>query len=543
MDSSGYWIQVGLLLLVCGLQRTCGDQNEVTISCNGAMEKSVLQVKTCECPNCGWDVSSRTLDLSTYTAPLDVKFVLNVENQDTHSNVYGQIQPSGSDCTPSESSNWLRFSSSNDQYVVSSSVKSSSKLWMFYYGNSSASDIAPGSNPCVTEAVFLNVKEGVPLSVTGAADDKADSVNRVGLVVGVVVGIAVVIAALGLFWRKRTIWHKLRPLNSSTGSKDSDFASVNDLSDLEAGAPHHYAYKDLSAATHSFNSKYVVGEGGFGTVYKGVLKDTGSPVAIKRLSQYARQGAREFMAEVKIISQLRHRNLVQLLGWCLEKDELILVYEFMPNGDLDDLIYADKPKCDLTWKQRYNILCGVATALVYLHEEWEQRVVHRDVKTSNVMLDSALNARLGDFGLARLSAHSQAPQTTLVAGTLGYLAPEFSLSGKATDKTDVYAFGVVALEVTCARRPLAPDLVLVDWVWDLHKNERLLDAVDPKLDVRSSDDEVQMKAVLQVGLLCAHPDVNARPSMRQVLNVLKGEASIPRVPRSKPVASYFEDMD
>ncbi|KAG6543461.1 hypothetical protein Mapa_015131 [Marchantia paleacea] len=525
MDSRGYWIQVGLLLLVCWLQRTCGGPLEIT--CYSTLtELYLVKVKSCECQDCIWDDNARILNLFNNTAPLDVSVVLKVEEGNTYMiPISAQIVRGGSiGCTGSASQ--LFFSSSGENiFLVNSTLEDNSSLRIYY----SAKACAPEGN--------------VLLQVSRAAEAERGGVNRVGLVVGLVVGMAVVIAAVAIYWRKRTIWHKLRPINSSSGSKDSDFASVNDLSDLEAGAPHHYSYKDLSAATHSFNSKYVVGEGGFGTVYKGVLKDTGSPVAIKRLSQYARQGAREFLAEVKIISQLRHRNLVQLLGWCLEKDELILVYEYMPNGDLDDLIYADKPKCDLTWKQRYNILCGVATALVYLHEEWEQRVVHRDVKTSNVMLDSSLNARLGDFGLARLSAHSQAPQSTLVAGTLGYLAPEFSLSGKATDKTDVYAFGVVALEVTCARRPLSPDLVLVDWVWDLHKNERLLDAVDPKLDVRSSEDEVQMKAVLQVGLLCAHPDVNARPSMRQVLNMLKGEASIPRVPRSKPVASYFEDMD
>ncbi|KAL3700344.1 hypothetical protein R1sor_018366 [Riccia sorocarpa] len=386
-------------------------------------------------------------------------------------------------------------------------------------------------------------------STEGPSDQNSNSKkgqkSQKGLVLGLAIGgpfcLLIILGAL-FVTRRRVPWRKLSPMNSTT-SKDNDFTSMNDLSDLEVGAPRVYSYKELSSATHGFSPKYVVGEGGFGTVYKGVLKDVPCPLAIKRLSQYARQGAREFLAEVKIISQLRHRNLVQLLGWCLERDELILVYEYMPNGDLDDLIYSDNPKVELSWKQRYNILCGVATALVYLHEEWVQRVVHRDVKTSNVMLDSNLNARLGDFGLARLSAHSQAPQSTLVAGTLGYLAPEFTSSGKATDKTDVYSFGVVALEVTCAQRPLSPDLILVDWVWNHHKQETLLEAVDQRLDpkLRSTDDELQMKTVLQVGLLCCHPDPNARPGMRQVFNMLKGEASLPRVPRSKPVASYVED--
>ncbi|CAM6101945.1 unnamed protein product [Calypogeia fissa] len=318
--------------------------------------------------------------------------------------------------------------------------------------------------------------------------------------------------------------------------------------------PRSFTFNELKEATEDFNSSLVIGVGGFGTVYKGTLRDSpGVPVAVKRLSQYASQGAREFMAEVNIISQLRHRNLVRLLGWCDEDGELLLVYEYMPNGDLDDFIFGSSFQAQagvghkgaeffpLAWGYHYKILCGVAAALVYLHEEWEQRIVHRDVKTSNVMLDSFFNARLGDFGLARLSAHSQVPRTTLVAGTIGYIAPEFSLTGRSTDKTDVYAFGIVVLEVSCARRPCSSNYVLLDWVWELHKEEKLVEAIDPKLDPEGNEED--MTRALKVGLLCCHPDPMARPFMRDVLNILTCKTPLPKLPRSKPLILYVEDQE
>lgn len=419
----------------------------------------------------------------------------------------------------------------------------------------------PGSNTEPPLPGNPGSPDGGP-STTPMATTNRTKNNPVGWIVGVVTGVVVVLGLIVLLFvmKKRVYWERFVKLRDPTGvilSNVSDSRTPRHSSsteDFESGdiefpwGPRRFSYSDLKGATDSFNSSLVVGEGGFGTVYRGYLKDSpGAAVAVKRLSQYARQGAREFMAELNIISQLRHRNLVQLVGWCDEDEELILVYEFMPNGDLDDLIFGgfhgdDVVGCNpLPWKCRYHAFVGVATALVYLHEDWEQRVVHRDVKTANVMLDSHFNARLGDFGLARLSAHSQAPRTTLVAGTIGYLAPEFTLTGRATDKTDVYAFGVVVLEVSCARRPLTTNCILVDWVWDLHKEEKLLDAIDPKLEVTSIDEEEEVKLALQVGLLCCHPDPGARPTMRHVLNILTGETPLPKMPRSRPVAVFTEE--
>lgn len=184
--------------------------------------------------------------------------------------------------------------------------------------------------------------------------------------------------------------------------------------ELEYG-PHRITYKDLTIATNGFKDEQLLGRGGFGRVYRGILPTSKIQVAVKRISHESRQGMKEFVAEVVSLGRLRHRNLVPLLGYCRHKGELLLVYDLMPNGSLDKFIY-DQPKSSLDWGQRFRIIKGVASGLVYLHEEWEQVVIHRDIKASNVMLDTELQGRLGDFGLARLCGHGTDPQTTHVAG-------------------------------------------------------------------------------------------------------------------------------
>jgi serine/threonine protein kinase len=180
-----------------------------------------------------------------------------------------------------------------------------------------------------------------------------------------------------------------------------------------------------------------------------LLSESNTDVAVKRVSKGSKQGKKEYIAEVRIISCLRHRNLVQLIGWCHEKGEFLLVYEYMPNGSLDTHLFGGKTM--LTWGVRYKVALGLAYSLLYLHEEWEQRVVHRDIKSSNVMLDANFNAKLGYFGLARLVDHELGSQATVLAGTMGYLAPECVTIGKANKESDVYSFGVVSLEIACRR--------------------------------------------------------------------------------------------
>lgn len=218
--------------------------------------------------------------------------------------------------------------------------------------------------------------------------------------------------------------------------------------------PHRFTYKDLFLATEGFKNKNVLGAGGFGKVYKGILPTSKLEIAVKRLSHNSKQGTKEFITEIVSIGHLRHRNLVQLLGYCRRKGELLLVYDYMPNGSLDKFLYCENDKPSLDWATRFHIIKGAACGLLYLHEKWDKVVIHRDIKASNVLLDSEFNGRLGDFGLAKSYNHGTDPQTTRVVGTMGYLAPELVRMGKASPLTDVFAFGTFLLEVTCGHRPI-----------------------------------------------------------------------------------------
>lgn len=240
------------------------------------------------------------------------------------------------------------------------------------------------------------------------------------------------------------------------------------------------------------------------------------------------------MAEICTIGRLRHKNIVQLLGWCHEGKHLLLVYDYMPNGSLDRFI----GRSFLDWETRFKILTGLASALLYLHEECGNPVVHRDVKPNNIMLDSEYNAQLGDFGLARL-LQKDASVTTILAGTPGYLAPEVGFTGRATPESDVYSFGMVVLEVVCGRRSkeITEENSLVDCVWMLHGKNALLECVDSLLKGRI--DQEQVKRTLVVGLACLHPDCMLRPSMRKVIQILLNpNEPLMLLPETRPSGIY-----
>lgn len=300
--------------------------------------------------------------------------------------------------------------------------------------------------------------------------------------------------------------------------------------------PSRFPYKQLYDSTNGFEEKGLLGTGGFGRVYKGILPTSKVEVAIKKVSHESRQGMKEFVAEIVSIGTLGHRNLVKLLGYCRRKGELLLVYEYMPNGSLDKYLH-DKTKQTLNWTQRFHIIKGVASSLLYLHEDWEQVVIHRDVKASNVLLDSEMNGRLGDFGLARLYDHGIDPQTTHVVGTMGYLAPELAKTGKATTKTDVFAFGAFSLEVVCGRRPIdsvarTEEVVLMDWVLENWKRGALTETMDLRLSVLEGYDSEEVELVMKVGLLCLNPMHVDRPTMREVVQLLEGERDLFDLPES-----------
>jgi serine/threonine protein kinase len=361
--------------------------------------------------------------------------------------------------------------------------------------------------------------------------------NRTGLAVGLGVGGGAIVVGAALVG---IVIKFMRGHEEDEG--DGHILEEHMDDEFERGTgPKKFSYQELARATSNFKDEEKLGEGGFGGVYKGFLKEIDSFVAVKRVSRGSKQGIKEYAAEVKIISRLRHRNLVQLIGWCHERKELLLVYEFMPHGSLDSHLFKETSL--LTWEVRYKIVQGLASGLLYLHEEWEQCVVHRDIKSSNIMLDSEFNAKLGDFGLARLVDHGKGSQTTVLAGTMGYMAPECAMTGKASRESDVYSFGIVALEIACGRKPINPKasnedrVSMVQWVWELYGEGKLLEAVDPRLC--GDFNKTQMERLMIVGLSCAHPDEHLRPSIRQALHVLDFDAPLPILPSKMPVPSYF----
>ncbi|XP_043714863.1 L-type lectin-domain containing receptor kinase IX.1-like [Telopea speciosissima] len=326
--------------------------------------------------------------------------------------------------------------------------------------------------------------------------------------------------------------------------------------------PREFSYAELAGATSYFHETQKLGEGGFGGVYRGFLSDLNMDVAVKRISKGSRQGEKEYASEVKIISRLRHRTLVHLIGWCHQRKELLLVYEFMPNGSLDSHLFQNRGS--LAWELRYKIALDLASALQYLHEGWDQCVVHRDIKSSNVILDSNFNAKLGDFGLARvvenvtesqtnnvtspmggwLVEHGKGTQTTNVAGTMGYMAPEYVFTGKASKESDVFSFGIVLLEIACGRKAIEKtadpsEVCLVEWVWDLYGSRKHLEAADPSQCMDAADKQ-QLECLIVVGLWCSQSHFNLRPSIGQAINVLKFDAPMPILPYCKePVSSPF----
>ncbi|KAF8086055.1 hypothetical protein N665_0636s0027 [Sinapis alba] len=336
--------------------------------------------------------------------------------------------------------------------------------------------------------------------------------------------VALAASALSLFFYKR---HKL-------------VKEVLEEWEIQCG-PHRFAYKELFKATKGFHDrqllatkgfsdKQLLGKGGFGQVFKGTLPGSDTEIAVKRISHDSRQGMQEFLAEISTIGRLRHPNLVRLQGYCRYKEKLYLVYDFMPNGSLDKYLYRRGTQEQLTWNQRFKIIKDVASALCYLHHEWGQVVIHRDIKPANVLIDHHMDARLGDFGLAKLYDQGFDPQTSRVAGTFGYIAPELIRSGRATTGTDVYAFGLFMLEVSCGRRliePRAPfnEVVLAEWALDRWEKGDILEAASERL--REENHREQVELVLKLGVLCSHEVAAIRPDMSKVIKILNCDVQLP----------------
>lgn len=292
--------------------------------------------------------------------------------------------------------------------------------------------------------------------------------------------------------------------------------------EFESCSPRQFSFEELSKATNNFHQYQVLGVGGFGTVYRAFLPN-GRVVAVKRVSSTSEQGIREYKAEITTASKTNHKHLVQLIGWCHEiKGELLVVYELMENKTLDTHLFNSEIP-PLAWDVRYKIAQGLAKALRYLHEECAQCILHMDIKSSNVLLDYNFEPKLGDFGLAKLVDYGTSIEFPVLTGTRGYVAPECVLSGTGTTHSDVYSYGVVALELATGRRTIDPNVeedkkVLVRWMQNLYKAGNVLEGVDPKLG--DDYDELQMKGLMVIGLWCVLHDFHKRPSMKEVVRVL-----------------------
>ncbi|CAN6818655.1 unnamed protein product [Brassica oleracea] len=283
-----------------------------------------------------------------------------------------------------------------------------------------------------------------------------------------------------------------------------------------------FSYNSLRSATDDFHPSTRIGGGGFGVVYKGVLRD-GTQVAVKSLSAESKQGTREFLTEINLISNIHHPNLVNLIGCCIEGNNRILVYEYLENNSLASVLLGSRSKyVPLDWSTRAAICVGTASGLAFLHEEVEPQMVHRDIKASNILLDRNFCPKIGDFGLAKLFPDNVTHISTRVAGTVGYLAPEYALLGQLTKKADVYSFGILVLEVisggSSSRAAFTDELlVLVEWVWKLREEGRLLECVDPYL---TKFPEAEVIRFIKVALFCTQATAQKRPNMKQVVEML-----------------------
>ncbi|CAM8993006.1 unnamed protein product [Rhodiola kirilowii] len=308
--------------------------------------------------------------------------------------------------------------------------------------------------------------------------------------------------------------------------------------DAVRGAELQVHFETIKAATSNFSDSHKLGQGGFGTVYKGQLVD-GQEIAVKRLSANSGQGDAEFKNEVLLLAKLQHKNLVELLGFCLKGQERLLIYEFVPNASLDQFLFNPSKSVHLNWERRQKIIKGIARGLLYLHEDSRLRIIHRDLKTSNVLLDANMNPKIADFGMARLFVVDQTrAETNRVVGTYGYMAPEYAMNGQFSPKTDVYSFGVIIMELISGRRRSSFTIEgveedLVSYAWESWRNGNISDMFDLTLK-NSPRDEILR--VIHIGLLCVQESVTERPTMASVGSMISNSSDALPLP-STP--AYF----
>nr|XP_043618688.1 probable leucine-rich repeat receptor-like serine/threonine-protein kinase At3g14840 [Erigeron canadensis] len=386
-------------------------------------------------------------------------------------------------------------------------VSTTLEIRLYWAGNGTTNIPVRGVYGPLISAISVNPNFWVP-PIEGLRND--NGVSR-GTVAGIVVGaVCLILLILGVLW-----WW---------GSLHKKDANNLDLSGLELNTG-SFTLRQIKTATNNFDDANKIGEGGFGSVYKGVLPN-GTLIAVKQLSSKSKEGNREFLNELGMISALQHPHLVKLHGCCIEGNQLLLAYEYMENNSLARALFGPEEwQLELDWPTRYRICIEIAKGLAFLHEESRLKIVHRDIKASNVLLDKYLNAKISDFGLAKLDEEDNTHISTRIAGTYGYMAPEYALRGYLTDKADVYSYGIVLLEIVSGMRNIVDKakenlFVLLDRANSLNISHNLLELVDPRLG--SKYDVQEIMVVINLALVCTTISPTDRPTMSSVVSMLEG---------------------
>ncbi|GMI85790.1 receptor-like kinase in in flowers 3 [Hibiscus trionum] len=378
----------------------------------------------------------------------------------------------------------------------------------------------------------------IELNDSSNGEGKKKGVNW-GVIIGVGVGLAVFIVLSWFFYRKhRDSRKKIRNLELG------GLGMISESSNLVK-----FTFDEIKEATRNFSIDNIIGRGGYGNVYRGYLSD-GSEVALKRFKNCSAAGDADFKHEVEVIASVRHVNLVALRGYCtattpFEGHQRIIVCDLMKNGSLYDHLFGPT-KARLSWSIRRKIALGMARGLAYLHHGAQPTIIHRDIKASNILLDDMFEAKVADFGLAKFTPEGMTHLSTRVAGTMGYVAPEYALYGQLTDRSDVYSFGIVLLELLSGKKALTVSngnqpSVVADWAWSLVKKEKALDVIEDGMP-ELGPPEVVEKYVL-IAVLCSHPELQCRPSMDQVVKMLETEVSVPSIPaRPIPLVAHIDDI-
>ncbi|WCJ42966.1 G-type lectin S-receptor-like serine/threonine-protein kinase SRK [Euphorbia peplus] len=388
---------------------------------------------------------------------------------------------------------------------------------------------------------------GQDLFVRLAASDIGNGKHLDSLIIGISVGLGVLVLGLGgCIWKKKRFLSAFKQHKVGNGQQRSqdllinevvisskrDYSGEKDQDELELPL---FDFGTISTATDNFSDDNKLGQGGFGCVYKARLVE-GQEVAVKRLSRNSGQGVEEFKNEVKLIARLQHRNLVRLLGCCIESDEKMLIYELLENRSLDSVLFNKAKSSLLNWQRRFNIVCGIARGLLYLHQDSRFRIIHRDMKASNILLDGEWNPKISDFGMARIFGGDQTEANTVrVVGTYGYMSPEYAMDGNFSVKSDVFSFGVLVLEIVSGNKNRGfyhsnSELNLLGHAWRLWKDENGLELLDTSVGSTFSASEVLR--CIQVGLLCVQERAEDRPTMASVVLMLSSENATMAQPKT-----------